>query len=83
MPEKDKTTFKNILKKAATNSIMKRKTAGERVTIIIDRNDLISIKKLAEQKGLPYQTFTKSVLHQYIAGQFIDKNELKKLRYIK
>jgi len=83
MPEKDKINFKSILKKAATGSIMKRKAAGEKITIIIDKDDLISIKKLASQKGLPYQTFTKSVLHQYIGGQFIDKNELKKLRDIK
>jgi len=41
-----------------------------RVNIRISSNDLMRLKQKAAYKGLPYQTFIASVLHEYAAGHF-------------
>lgn len=41
-----------------------------RVNIRISSNDLLLLKQKAAYKGLPYQTFIASVLHEYAAGHF-------------
>ncbi len=42
----------------------------KRVNIRISDNDLRRLKQKAAYKGLPYQTFIASVLHEYAAGHF-------------
>jgi predicted DNA binding CopG/RHH family protein len=41
-----------------------------RVTLRISSGDLVRLKEKAAYKGLPYQTFISSVLHEYAAGHF-------------
>ena len=41
-----------------------------RITIRISTKDLARLKQKAAYKGLPYQTFISSVLHEYAAGHF-------------
>src|SRR5476649_1191681 len=53
-------------KKAAANYLKK----DARVNIRISSNDLARLKQKAAYKGLPYQTFIASVLHEYAAGHF-------------
>jgi predicted DNA binding CopG/RHH family protein len=53
-------------KKAAANYLRK----DARVNIRISSNDLAHLKQKAAYKGLPYQTFIASVLHEYAAGHF-------------
>ncbi|HEU5281974.1 MAG TPA: CopG family antitoxin [Gammaproteobacteria bacterium] len=53
-----KTAAKNFLRK------------DERITLRISSNDLQQLKEKAAYKGLPYQTFIASVLHEYAAGHF-------------
>lgn len=53
-------------REAATNSIRK----DERVTLRLSSADLDRLKQKAAYKGLPYQTFIASVLHEYAAGHF-------------
>ncbi len=55
-------------KEAAANYFRKDK----RVNIRISSNDLARLKQKAAYKGLPYQTFIASVLHEYAAGHFND-----------
>ncbi len=55
-------------KEAAANYFRKDK----RVNIRISGNDLARLKRKAAFKGLPYQTFIASVLHEYAAGHFND-----------
>ncbi len=43
-----------------------------RVTLRISNSDLNRLKQKAAYKGLPYQTFIASVLHEYAAGHFKD-----------
>jgi predicted DNA binding CopG/RHH family protein len=53
-------------REAATNSLRK----DERVTLRLSSSDLDRLKQKAAYKGLPYQTFIASVLHEYAAGHF-------------
>lgn len=55
-------------KEAAINSLRK----DERVTLRISSIDLDRLKQKAAYKGLPYQTFIASVLHEYAAGHFTE-----------
>jgi len=43
-----------------------------RVTLRISSGDLERLKRKAAYKGLPYQTFIASVLHEYAAGHFTE-----------
>lgn len=43
-----------------------------RVTLRIASGDLARLKQKAAYKGLPYQTFIASVLHEYAAGHFTE-----------
>ena len=62
-----------------SNSMMLQKSAKEfvkkeetKMNIRISSNELEKIKAQAEQEGLKYQTFIKSILHKYITGQLIE-----------
>ena len=53
-------------KRIASNTIRK----DARVNIRLSSTDLNRLKQKASFKGLPYQTFIASVLHEYAAGHF-------------
>jgi len=55
-----------FVKKVAANTLRK----DARVNIRISSQDLAHLKQKAAYKGLPYQTFIASVLHEYAAGHF-------------
>lgn len=55
-------------KKAAKNFLRK----DERVTLRLSKGDLDRLKQKAAYKGLPYQTFISSILHEYAAGHFVE-----------
>ncbi len=55
-------------KRAATNTLRK----DERITLRISSGDLDRLKQKAAYKGLPYQTFIASILHEYAAGHVIE-----------
>lgn len=56
--------FKAAAEAAARNHIRKQ----ERVTFRITQHDLMILKQKAAKKGLTYQTFIASILHQFAAG---------------
>jgi predicted DNA binding CopG/RHH family protein len=68
--ENDKNNIQE-LKKSAKEFVKKRET---KMNIRISPVELEKIKQRAQQEGLKYQTFIKSVLHKYITGQLVDKN---------
>ncbi len=43
-----------------------------RINVRISNADLTRLKQKAAYKGLPYQTFIASVLHEYAAGHFVE-----------
>ncbi len=55
-------------KQIAANTLRK----DARVNIRISSTDLNRLKQKAVFKGLPYQTFIASVLHEYAAGHFTE-----------
>ncbi len=55
-------------KEAAANFLRK----DQRITLRLSSGDLDRLKQKAAYKGLPYQTFIASVLHEYAAGHFIE-----------
>ncbi len=55
-------------KQIAANTLRK----DARVNIRISSTDLRRLKERAAFKGLPYQTFIASILHEYSAGHFSD-----------
>jgi predicted DNA binding CopG/RHH family protein len=59
------------LKRAARKHIEKEL----KMNIRIDPYELGKIKEKAEEEGLKYQTFIKSILHKYITGQLIEKGK--------
>lgn len=56
-------------KKTAENTLLK----DAQINIRISKNDLEKLKQKAAYRGLPYQTFISSVLHEYAAGHFDGK----------
>lgn len=60
----------DFAKEAAANYFRK----DARVNIRISSQDLANLKQKAAYKGLPYQTFIASVLHEYAAGHFNEGN---------
>lgn len=55
-----------LAKGIAANTLRK----NSRITLRISSGDLAQLKQKAAYKGLPYQTFIVSVLHEYAAGHF-------------
>ena len=58
------------LQKSAKAFMKKEET---KMNIRISASELQKIKEKAEQEGLKYQTFIKSVLHKYITGQLVEE----------
>lgn len=57
----------SALAKAAASNYLRKDT---RINIRISSSDLMLLKQKAAYKGLPYQTFIASILHEYAAGHF-------------
>ena len=57
--------------KAAANSTFKK---DKRVTIRLYDHDYQGIQKKALQMGVPYQTLISGIIHRYIEGELISKN---------
>lgn len=46
-----------------------------KMNIRIDRGELEKIRAQAQKQGLRYQTLIKSVLHKYVTGQLVEKEQ--------
>lgn len=44
----------------------------KRISIRVFANDLDTLKKIAAEEGLPYQTLVTSILHKYATGRLKD-----------
>jgi len=65
-PKEEKQKIK-MLTKAAKEHMKKIK--DKRITIRIYSEDLVKIKELAREDGLPYQTYLTSLLHKIMTGK--------------
>ncbi len=59
--------------KSAAREFKKKET---KMNIRIDEFELEKIKEYANNEGLKYQAFIKSVVHRYITGQLVDKRNI-------
>jgi len=60
---------RGALKKISPSDVLKRAAASRVISIRLHEGDLARLRRLAAQKGLPYQTYMKSLLHQAIARE--------------
>lgn len=60
---------KKELEASADQTLKKNK----RVNIRMSERDMMEIKKIANEEGLPYQTLISSILHKYINGRLVAK----------
>jgi len=70
------TDMKNEIKKHA------RYAAGttrkdKRVNIRMSQRDLESLQRKALEEGIPYQTLISSLLHKFVNGRLIEKNNME------
>ncbi|MGD9487158.1 MAG: CopG family antitoxin [Calditrichaceae bacterium] len=64
--------------------IISKANEKNRVTLRLSNQTLESIKRKAQEEGLPYQTFISSILYKYATDQLMDeKHILKSLRLLK
>lgn len=66
------------LAKRAASHFMKR---NSRINIRISAADLNMARRIAIQEGLPYQTLLASVIHKFVTGRLVNKNNGTHDRY--
>jgi len=68
--------------KKVTSLLNQHKSAAEatfkkdaRINIRLSSRDLRAIQSRALKEGIPYQTLVSSVLHKYVDGRLVEKND--------
>ena len=59
--EKKKVEYINVAKSTATKN--------KRINIRLTEKDLLNIKAISLEEGMPYQTLIASIIHKYISGK--------------
>ena len=67
----DLTSMKERLMKAASETALK----DYRINVRISKRDVEALKTKALEEGIPYQTLVTSILHKYVTGRIIEKEE--------
>ena len=77
--------FVSASKKTQQNvrRIISKANEKNRITLRLNNQTLESIKRKAQEEGLPYQTFISSILYKYATDKLIDeKHIIKSLRLL-
>jgi len=76
--EKDMENYKSISlgRKKAIERDMKRIARKKVITLRVNETDLLKIKQMAEQEGMPYQTLIGSLLHKFASNRLCEKAPL-------
>ena len=53
-----------------------RNSNPKAISIRINENDLNEIKRKANRVGMPYQTLINTILHRYISGDIVLKEQI-------
>ena len=68
---------------ARVKRIISKANEKNRITLRLNNQTLESIKRKAQEEGLPYQTFISSILYKYANDKLMDeKHILKSLRML-
>ena len=65
-------------KRRKIETILETTRKTKNINIRISHQDLESLRRSAEQEGIPYQTLISSVLHKYLAGRLVDEVSIRK-----
>ena len=65
-------------KRTRIESILDTTRKTKNINIRISQQDLESLRRSADQEGIPYQTLISSVLHKYLSGRLVDENSIRK-----
>ncbi len=60
-------------KKAFWEQVVKNTEKRKAITLRLQNRDITRLKAIARRKGLPYQTFIASALHQLANGDLIER----------
>jgi hypothetical protein len=73
--------MKRELVRAAKSGFERRRkeAKGARVNIRISEADVRLIQKIADERGLPYQTLMSSILHQFATGSLVESDALERV----
>ncbi len=66
------------VKRRKIETILDTMRKTKNINIRISQQDLESLRRSAEQEGIPYQTLISSVLHKYLAGRLVDEVSIRK-----
>ena len=66
-------------KRSKIESILMKSSKKKVITLRLNDVDLVQIKTIAINEGIPYQTLISSVLHKYINNRFVERNEVLKI----
>jgi len=64
--------------KDKVDSIINKANQKKSINLRINNNDLVLLKKRAEQEGIPYQTLVSSILHKYLTEQLVEQKDIVK-----
>ena len=69
---------REVLAEIAQNTI--KKMVGNKIPVglRLPKRDVMRVKSLALQKGMPYQTLISSVIHQYLDGELVERDLISK-----
>jgi predicted DNA binding CopG/RHH family protein len=65
-------------KRRKIGAVLEATRKTKNINIRISQQDLESLRRSAEQEGIPYQTLISSVLHKYLAGRLVDEVSIRK-----
>ncbi len=65
-------------KRRNIEAILEKSRKTKNINIRISEDDLIRLKRKAEEEGMAYQTLISSVLHKYITDRLVDEKEILK-----
>ncbi|MBN1101779.1 MAG: hypothetical protein JXL84_00045 [Deltaproteobacteria bacterium] len=65
-------------KRGRIEGILERGRKTKNINIRISEYDLASLKRKAEEEGMPYQTLVASILHKYVRDRLVDEKDVAK-----
>ena len=76
LPESELRKYSDI----ARDHNQHRKTGKKiaRINIRLTNEDLLNLKKRAEEEGLPYQTLVNSIIHKFLSGRLVESRSLRR-----
>lgn len=76
---KNEYDFKKLKKKPAPPRKPDTEAKKTMVSLRLNGADIADLKREADRLAIPYQTLLGSIVHRYVNGELIDKEEARKI----